>query len=637
MLYKISNGSVVLGNKTILETINFEIKNKEHVGIVGRNGCGKTTLLKAIMNEYELEKGLEEDEFRVIKSAISKIGYIKQDAIMDDNITMLDEILKAYDEVLKVEKKLKKIEKELEKGYDERLLNKYQDLYLYYQNIGGFEYKKEYETAIKMFGFSDNDKDKELGDFSYGQRTKIAFLRLLLSKPDLLLLDEPTNHLDVGAIEWLEKYLMNYPKMLVVVSHDRMFLDNVCNIIYEIEYGSLEKYVGNYSYYEKQKKLNYEKSLHDYERQKKEIERLQKIADRFKYKPSKASMAMSKLKQIERMAKIDKPKGADKRTFMTNFSPLEKAYRDVLKVKDLKIGYEEGKALSTVNFNLERGDKLGIIGENGCGKSTLLKTLLGDIPKLGGKYVFGQKVEIGYFDQNVESLNQSDTVLDVMHNEFPSADIVDLRTMLGSFEFYGDMVFQKVSSLSGGQKVKLLLCRVMRHRPNVLILDEPTNHLDIISKETIEELLQQYKGTIIFVSHDRYLIKKLSTKLLIFESGITKYYQGDYKSYLEQKEKEKENIENSNNEVRLKTGNHDKRYVSDFKERSKLERKASKIENEISNIEDKIKKYNEEMLKEEVYLDMIKVKEIQDKILECEEILNDKMNDWESIMSSIEN
>lgn len=636
MLYKIANGSVVLGNKTILENINFEVKNKEHIGLVGRNGCGKTTLLKAINGEYELEKGLEEGDLNILKTGISKIGYIKQDAIMDDNITMLDEILKAYDEVLKVEKKLKKIEKELEKSYDDKVLNKYQDLYLYYQNIGGYEYKKEYETAIKMFGFKDSDKSKRLGEFSYGQRTKIAFLRLLLSKPDLLLLDEPTNHLDVGAIEWLEKYLMTYPKMLVVVSHDRMFLDNVCNIIYEIEYGTLEKYTGNYSYYEKQKKINYEKSLHDYERQKKEIERLQKIVDRFKYKPSKASMAMSKLKQIERIVRIDKPKGADRRTFMTNFNPLVESYRDVLKVKDLKIGYEEGKVLSTVNFNLERGDRLGIIGENGTGKSTLLKTLLGDIPKLGGKYVFGQKTEIGYFDQNVESLNPDDTVLDVMHNEFPCVDIVDLRTMLGSFEFYGDMVFQKVSSLSGGQKVKLLLCKVMRHQPNVLVLDEPTNHLDIISKETIEELLLQYKGTIIFVSHDRYLIKKLSTKLLIFENGEVTYYKGDYKSYLEQKEKDKVVLENNINDVKVKVESHEKTYVSDFKERSKLERKASKIENEISKLEDKIKKYNEEMLKEEIYLDVAKSMEIQDKVLECEKILNDKMNEWESIMSAIE-
>jgi len=630
MLYKIINGSVTLGNKTILEEINFEVKTQEKVAIVGKNGCGKSTLLKAIIGEEELDKGLGEEDLDVIKLGISRLGYIKQDAIMDNGITMLDEILKSYSDILEVEKKLEKLENNLKNNYNEKLLNKYQDLYLYYKNIGGYSYKKEYETAIKMFGFSEEDKYKKLGEFSYGQRTKIALLRLVLSKPDLLLLDEPTNHLDMNAIEWLENYLRDYPKMLIVVSHDRMLIDNVCNITYEIEYGSLVKYCGNYSYYEKQKKLNYEKNLKDFERQQKEIERLRGIADRFRYKPNKASMALSKLKQIERMVKIDKPSMADNRTFISSFQPKIESYRDVLKVKDLCFGYD--KVLGKVNFCLERGERIGIIGENGCGKSTLLKTIMGDILKLGGKFTFGNKVEIGYFDQNVESLDEEKVVLDIMRDEFPLVDVVELRNMLGGFEFYGDMVFQYVSSLSGGEKVKLLLCKIMRHQPNLLILDEPTNHLDIIGKETIEKLLLQYKGTVIFISHDRYFVKKVATKLLVFEGNQVNYYDGDYNYYLEKKV----SFDSVDNNKEISNVTESKKYVSDFKERSKLERKAKRMEDEIQQLEDKINSYHNDMMKEEVYLDINKVRDIENKINELNIKLEDNMIEWEEIMKALE-
>jgi len=633
MLYKIVNGAITLGNNTILESINFEIKTGEHVSVVGRNGCGKTTLLKAINGDIEFETGLDDDDLKVTSLGISRVGYIKQDAIMDCDITMLDEILKAYQDILEVEKRLEKLEYDISLKYDENLLNKYQDLYLHYKNIGGYEYKKEYETAISMFGFTESDKFKKIGEFSYGQRTKIAFLRLILSKPDLLLLDEPTNHLDVNAIEWLEKYLANYPKMLIIVSHDRMLIDNVCNIVYDIEYGNLVKYMGNYSYYEKEKKLEYERLTYNYDRQQKEIERLNRIVERFKYKPSKASMAMSKLKQIERMIKIDKPSKSDTRTFMSNFQPLIESYRDVLKVKDLSVGYD--KVLSIISVEVERGEKLGIIGENGTGKSTFLKTIMGIIPKLGGKYVFGNRVEIGYFDQNVESLDNEKTVLEIMTDEFPKDDVVDLRTMLGSFEFYGDMVFQKVGTLSGGQKVKLLLCKIMRHQPNVLILDEPTNHLDIIGKNTIEEMLLKYKGTVIFVSHDRYLVKKLATSLLVFEDDRVDYYKGDYNYYLEKKSLIHYN-ENLNEYLRSNTETKSKKYVSDFKEKGKLEKRAKNLEEDIQKIENEINSLNQEMMKEEIYSNIGKIREVEVKIKKLENDLSDKMNKWEELMLELE-
>ena len=632
MLYRVCNGAVTILNKTILEEVNFEVKNQEHVAIVGKNGCGKTTLLRAMMEEVEFEEGIGEDDFLVTKLGNFKIGYVKQDEVIDENITMVDEILKAYQDILEVEKRLEKMTLQLEKVYGEELLNQYQDLHLYYQTLGGYSYQKEYETALRKFGFQENDKGKKLKEFSYGQRTKIEILKLVLSKPDLLLLDEPTNHLDMVAIEWLENYLANYPKALVVISHDRMFLDKVCNVVYAIEYGSTKRYAGNYSFYLKQRELEYEKNLADFSRQQKEIERLTKIANRFRYKPSRASMALSKLKQIERMVKIEKPQKYDRRTFPADFVPRVESYLDVLKVKNLKFGYD--KVLGEVSFQLDRGERLGIIGENGTGKSTLLKTLLGEIPKLGGKFVFGNRVEIGYFDQNVASLDRNSTVLDIMRHEFPEVEDEKLRNALGAFEIYGDMVFQTVGSLSGGQKVKLLLCKMMRHQPNVLILDEPTNHLDIIGKETIEQLLLHFKGTIIFVSHDRYLIQNLSTCLLVFEKNKVCYYKGSYDDYLEKQpflEEVREELGSFGDEVK-----ETKKYVSEFKERSKLERRIKKMEDEISSLEEQRNGYQAELLKREVYMDLERAREVEKQIKEIELVIKEKMAMWEEMMLQLE-
>lgn len=632
MLYKIVNGSVNLGGNIILEDINFHIKNNEKVAIVGKNGSGKTTLLKAIIGDVSLDKGLLDDELIVISDGISNIGYVKQNIVFDDSITMLDYILGAYDDILVVESRLKKLEFKLANNYSDDLLNKYQDLCFFYQNIGGYEYKKEYELAILKFGFNDSDKYKKMKEFSYGQKMKLSFLKLVLSKPDLLLLDEPTNHLDIMAIEWLEKYLSSYSKMVIIVSHDRMFLDLVCNVTYEITNGSLVRYTGNYSFYEKEKKINYERQLKDFSRQNKEIERLQGIADRFKYKPSKASMAISKLKQIDRMTLVDRPIDDDKKGRYYSFDPKVESYRDVLKVKDLEIGYD--KILSKINFSIDRGDRLGIIGENGIGKSTLLKTLVGELPKLGGKFVFGNRVEIGYFDQNVESISGDKTVLDIMIEEFSDIDVLELRNSLGSFEFYGDMVYQKVNSLSGGQKVKLLLCIIMMKRPNVLILDEVTNHLDIVSKGAIEELLLKYKGTIIFVSHDRYFIKKIATRLLVFENNTVNYYNGDYDYYLEKRELV---IDDNSKEINLNNNKVTKNnYVSDFKERSKLERKLKKLEEEIEKIEQEIKNYHEEFSNEDIFNSVEKSKNVELKLKKVEELLSIKMDEWEKLLLKLE-
>lgn len=622
MYYKISNGSVTLGANTILEDINFYVKDNDKIGIVGRNGCGKTTLLKAITNEYTLSDGY--DDLKIESSNDFKIGYVKQNITDNLNMKMIDYIKESYSDILEIENKLNSLEQKLSNSYSEQVLNKYNDLQNEYIYKGGNTYKKEYEIALKKFGFTDIDKEKLLNEFSGGQLTKLSLIRLLLSKPDLLILDEPTNHLDINSIEWLENYLKNYKKSIILVSHDRMFLDNICNIIYDIEYGELKRYVGNYSSFVKQKEQDYEKQLKDYEYQQKEIKRLQYIADRFRYKPTKAKMAMSKLKQIEKMIKIDKPNKSNTKTFKINLKTEENSYRDVLKVKNLSIGYD--KELCKLSFNLERQDKLGIIGENGIGKSTLIKTLTGLIHPLSGKYIYGDRVSIGYFSQNFENLDNNNTVYEEIDKAYPSMTPNEIRTLLGSFEFTGEDVFKKINDLSGGEKVKLSLCKILNNKPNLLILDEPTNHLDIISKDTIEKILTNYNGTIIMVSHDRYLINNVCNKLLVFENKEAKLYNYGYKEYLEKRKVDipilKEDTKNKKTKV----------INSSVDNTSKL----NKIMKEIELLDNDLKKFNNKLLEKEVYMNVAKAKEIEQEILNITNKIEEKTNEWESLANKVE-
>ena len=523
MNFKITNGSVEYGAETILEEINIEIKEKEKIAIIGRNGAGKSTLLKAIINNDLLTQGTGEEKFNIYKEGNPVIGYLKQMEFEDDQITMIDEILKVYKPITNLEQKIEQIVEKMQTDKSEELAKEYSKAMDRYEFLDGYTYKKEYETAINKFGFSSEDKLKKISEFSGGQRTKIAFIKLLLSKPDILLLDEPTNHLDIETIEWLEQYLKNYSKSVVIVSHDRMFLNKIVNKVYEIEYGVTTAYSGNYTFFEEQKKINYEKQLKDYEYQQKEIKRLNDIVTRFKYKPTKAKMAMSKLKQIERMVKIEAPNKYDLTTFKTNFIIEKQSGKDVLFAKDLEIGYD--KTLQKISLNVYRGQKIGIIGENGIGKSTLLKTLVGIIPKISGEFEFGHNVQIGYFDQQMALLDSEKTVLEDFSEEFPNLTTTELRNSLAAFMFYGEDVFKKINMLSGGEKVRLQLCKILKKGPNLLILDEPTNHMDIIGKESLELLLKEYTGTIIFVSHDRFFVNKIADTLLIFTKHQVKQFK----------------------------------------------------------------------------------------------------------------
>ena len=679
MLYQISNGAVAFGDDVILHSIDFEIRNTEKIAIVGRNGCGKTTLLKLISGEVEMEK-LDSDESAFIaKAGNPEIGYLKQIAFDDPDVTLEQEVRKCFVKMDERKAELARAAAELEHDYSDEKVARYTAMEEAFKDDGGYYYEKEYEVMIRKFGFSDDERKKQIRDFSGGQQTKIAFIKLLLSKPDILLLDEPTNHLDVTTIEWLEGYLKSYPKAVVVVSHDRMFLDNVVDVVYEIEYGTARRYPGNYTNFIARKKENYDKQMKDHIAQQKEIERLQRMVTRFKGKPTKTSMAQSKQKAIDRMVIIEAPDKYDNKTFHANFQPEKETGNDVLYTSELAIGYDH--PLSVVSLDLKRGEKLGILGGNGLGKSTFLKTIVGKIPALSGEYRFGTNVQIGYFDQQMAMYTSNKTVLDDFWDEYPNLTETEARNALGAFLFSGDDVFKNVNMLSGGEKVRLALCKILKTRPNVLVLDEPTNHMDIVGKETLESMLKDYKGTLIFVSHDRYFVKKVATQLLVFEDGTTNLYQFGYEQYQEKLDREAEESKNvyrgnaifggaisqngssqtgsdanrstSQNAAAGNVGESTnansaaqaggmavsstgKAYYNPGKERSKIQKKVKKAEEDLAVKEAKLDELKAELMKPEYQSSYSKLTEIQNEIDALEEEILIDMEAWEELSSQLE-
>lgn len=679
MLYQISNGAVAFGDDVILHSIDFEIRNTEKIAIVGRNGCGKTTLLKLISGEVEMEK-LDSDESAFIaKAGNPEIGYLKQIAFDDPDVTLEQEVRKCFVKMDERKAELARAAEELEHDYSDEKVARYTAMEEAFKDDGGYYYEKEYEVMIRKFGFSDDERKKPIRDFSGGQQTKIAFIKLLLSKPDILLLDEPTNHLDVTTIEWLEGYLKSYPKAVVVVSHDRMFLDNVVDVVYEIEYGTARRYPGNYTNFIARKKENYDKQMKDHIAQQKEIERLQRMVTRFKGKPTKTAMAQSKQKAIDRMVIIEAPDKYDNKTFHANFQPEKETGNDVLYTSELAIGYDH--PLSVVSLDLKRGEKLGILGGNGLGKSTFLKTIVGKVPALSGEYRFGTNVQIGYFDQQMAMYTSNKTVLDDFWDEYPNLTETEARNALGAFLFSGEDVFKNVNMLSGGEKVRLALCKILKTRPNVLVLDEPTNHMDIVGKETLESMLKDYKGTLIFVSHDRYFVKKVATQLLVFEDGTTNLYQFGYEQYQEKLDKEaleSKNVyrgnaifggaisqngssqtgsdanrstsqtaaagnvgESTNANSAAQAGgmavsSTGKAYYNPGKERSKVQKKVKKAEEDLAVKEAKLDELKAELMKPEYQSSYSKLTEIQNEIDALEEEILIDMEAWEELSSQLE-
>ncbi len=539
MRYQIRHALVQYGADTILKDVNFEIHDNEKIAIVGRNGCGKTTLLKLIAGDIQMNNPDSDEECGITMAGKQEIGFLRQVNFADTEVTVEEEIKKTFAPVFACEKRMNELEEQMKTSDERQLMNEYDSLQRRMEALRGYSWRQDMEILFQRFGFALEDLKRPIGSFSGGQQTKVAFIKLLLGRPDIMLLDEPTNHLDLPTIEWLEGYLKTYDKAVVIVSHDRMFLDKVIDVTYEIEYHEMKRYVGNYTAFMKRKEEDLIKQEKDYEEQQKEIKRLTEWIEKWKNTPTKVAATRSKRMAIEHMVKIEKPRRFDTKAFHARYIPRIESYTNVIQAKNLAIGYDT--VLSRVSFLLQKKERLAIIGENGKGKSTLLKTLIGELPALGGEFKFGQNVEWGYFDQQKAVLDDADpeqTVLENFWEVYPDYQREEVRSALGGFLFSGEDVMKKMGQLSGGEKVRLSLCKMLQTRPNLLILDEPTNHMDIIGKEALEKMLNEYEGTVLFVSHDRYFISRIATGILEFSKNEAKQYSLNYEDYLAQKEKE---------------------------------------------------------------------------------------------------
>ncbi len=613
MIVQISNGTVYFGANDVFENIDFTVNENERIALVGRNGSGKTTLLKVLTGECELSSG------QLIKANKTSISYLKQNALALSEDTIGEVFDQVFAKLKDLEKQMEELSDAMKEDPDEKMINKYSALQEEYKYLGGYTYQSEMLSVLAGFGFKESDLERKVSSFSGGEKTKIAFASLLLAKPDLLLLDEPTNHLDLSTIEWLENYLAKYKKAMVIVSHDRMFLDKTVNVVYELEYGSIRRYAGNYSSFVEQKKNDLIRQESAYRRQQKDIKRLEELIEKFRYKKNKAAFAQSKIKYLERMERIEDPKKADTKAFKAKFVCGVRGGKNVLSLDHFEVGYD--KPLANVSLEIKRGDRICVMGDNGTGKSTLLKSIIGETKPLGGYMMLGHQIQIGYFDQNLANFHNGNTVLEELWNEHPDLDMFKIRSVLGAFLFTADEVFKEVDVLSGGEKVRLSLAKLMMKKANFLILDEPTNHLDIISKEALENALNEYDGTILFVSHDRYFIRKIATSCLVIDTDKVTYYPDGYKDYIDAKVKESpEKVKEEKNEVPLK----------ELKQKPKYNIK--RLENEISLMEDILEDKRALRYEPEYYQDMKKMAELDDEIDEIHNKIHALEEKWEEAM-----
>lgn len=635
MLYKITNGSVAFGEKVVLNNIDFEVRNTEKIAVVGRNGCGKSTLLNLILGELPLTRS-DGDGASIAKTGGVTIGCLKQMTFEDESLTLGEEIKKVFLPILEMKARMEELLKAIEENAKDADVAEYSALEERFTYLGGYRYEKDYELIFKRFGFTEEDEQKKLTEFSGGQRTKIAFVKLLLSKPDILLLDEPTNHLDISTISWLEGYLKEYPRAVILVSHDRLFLERVADVVYEIERGRMKRYPGNYTHFMEVKRGDYDRQLKAYEAQQKEIARLEDLIERFKNTPTKVAMTRSKLKQIEHMEKIEKPESFDDRAFISSLVPAKESGNDVLSVQNLIVGYDT--PLAKVNFEQKKGQKIAIIGGNGLGKSTFMKTLMGTVKKHGGTFSFGYGVEIGYFDQQMARYESDKDVINEFWDMYPTMTETEVRNVLGGFLFRGEEVFKKVSSLSGGEKVRLALSKIFQAKPNYLLLDEPTNHMDIVGKEALESLLKNYEGTVLFVSHDRYFVREIADALLVFTPEGAVYYPFGYTDY-EMRYGSGESMKTGDDALRLHGTSQEeekvvkpesaKNYSNPGKEKAKRERRMARLEELLEENEEKIEALNAELV--ENALNYTKLGEIQTKIDELTAQNDAYMEEWEKL------
>ena len=632
ILLQVNQLSKYYGADLILSNIKLELQTRDRVALVGRNGAGKSTLLKMIAGQ------LSHDDGEIIKPKEVTIGYLAQNTGLESRLSIWDEMLTVFESVQMMEKNLRKLEGQMadpdvfnDQAKYERVLKEYDQLQVKFKESGGYQYEADIRSVLHGLNF--HDPSTLISSLSGGQKTRLALGKLLLTKPDILILDEPTNHLDIETLSWLEQYLQGYDGAILIVSHDRYFLDKVVTQVYEVSRHHIKKYTGNYSTYLDQKAANYERDMKLFEKQQQEIANLEDFVQRNLARASTTKRAQSRRKQLEKMDRMDRPLG-DEKSASFSFEIEKQSGNDVLKMDSLTVGYSDKKVSEGISFHVSRGESIALVGPNGIGKSTLLKTIIKKQPSLSGSIQYGSNLSIGYYDQEQAELTSNKRVLNELWDDYPLKSEKEIRTRLGNFLFSGDDVLKIVSTLSGGEKARLALAKLMLEKANLLILDEPTNHLDLDSKEVLENALIDYPGTILFVSHDRYFINRIATKVIELSNEGSTEFLGDYDYYVEKKTEidELEQLEKRSTNAVAISEPQDKTTYQQDKESKKQERqrkrKLEELELKIEELEEMIGEYEQQLCDPVIFQDHEKVLAITEKNEQAKADLEKLMDEW---------
>lgn len=628
-----NNIGLSFGTNTVLKDISFSINNTDRVGVVGVNGAGKSTLFRIITGSYKPDTG------EVYTAKNSKIGYLEQNSGLDSTRSILDEVLSVYSHFIEMENRIKELEKAISNEKDRNVLNglmkEYSRLTEEFARLGGYEYNSRATGVLKGLGFSEDQFSLNVKNLSGGQKTRLALARMLLTEPDILLLDEPTNHLDISAIEWLEDFLSNYKKCVMVISHDRFFLDRITNKTLEIENCECQLYNGNYSEYLKKKAVNREIQQRHYEQQQREIARMEEFIEQQKRWNREKNLiaARSRQKAIDRMEKIEKPKNLPQK-IKIQFKSSMQSGNDVLSVEGLGKEYPGKPLFKNVSFNIRKNERVFLLGPNGCGKSTLLKILTGRIDNYTGKYEYGYNVNLGYYDQEQEDLAPENTVIDEVWAVNEKLTQTEIRNALAMFLFKGEDVLKTVGNLSGGEKSRISLIKLMLSESNFLLLDEPTNHLDINSREVLESSLSDFDGTLLIVSHDRYFINKLATRIIELKDNSCIDYNGNYDDFLQYKSRIDAASDNGSKNTKVSSGKLEHMATKEEKARKrKLEKQIADTEKEIASIESRLKEIENQMTSDEVASDHVRLMELTDENNKLNERLEELYELWDDLQS----
>ncbi|MFB4210289.1 ATP-binding cassette domain-containing protein [Shouchella sp. JSM 1781072] len=630
------NVSKSFGAEPILENVKLEVQSNERVALVGRNGAGKSTLLKMIVGDMGIDSG----DIVIPKNV--ELGYLSQHTDLKSTKTIWDEMVTVFEPLIKMEKQLRSLEQQMADPLPDhaytKLLQEYDQMQNDFKEQGGYQYEADIRGVLSGLHFQQFDYETPISSLSGGQKTRLALGKLLLSKPALLVLDEPTNHLDMVTLTWLENYLNNYPGSLLVVSHDRYFLDRLTTKVVELSRHQTTTFHGNYSFYLEEKAKRYEQELKQFEKQQAEIEKLETFVAKNLVRASTTKRAQSRRKQLEKMDRLERPQGNEKSASF-GFDIVRQSGNDVLTIRELEVKYDDHTVFSNMDLALTRGESVCLLGDNGTGKTTLLKAVTEQIDYTSGQILFGSNVSVGYYDQEHAKLQSNKTVLQEVWDEFPGTVEKEIRSLLGLFLFSGDDVLKIVSSLSGGEKARVALAKLMMVKANLLILDEPTNHLDLDSKEVLEAALIDYPGTILFVSHDRYFINRIASRVVELENGVTTSYLGDYTYYSDKKKEMAERAALNDETTKTIEATHaeqtDKTNYQQDKELKRLERQKERrllaIEEQIESLELENQELETQMLEPDVYSDHVKAKEIQDQLASNGQKMDALMEEWESL------